>query len=62
METLKKLIDFIRQLPIVGKVISVIIIMLIVILLTFFSSGCALKFHADSMDNITVEHTVDSLD
>ncbi len=62
METLKKLISFIRQLPIVGKVISVIIIMLITILLTFFTSGCAFKFHADGLDNITLEHKVIPID
>ena len=59
METLKKLISFIRQLPIAGKVISIIVITLIAILLTFFSAGCALKFHADSLDNVTLEHNVD---
>ena len=61
METLKKLISFIRQLPIAGKIISVIIITLIAILLTFFSTGCALKFHADSLDNVTLEHNIEKL-
>ena len=62
METLKKLLSFLRQLPLAGKIISVIIITLIAILLTFFTSGCAFKFHADSMDNITLENKVKELD
>lgn len=56
METLKNLLSFIRQLPLIGKIISVVIISLITILLTFFTQGCALKFHADSMDNVTLEN------
>ena len=62
METLKKLIDFFRKLPITGKVISVIIIALISILLIFFPTGCAFKFHADSMDNISLESKVKQSD
>ena len=62
METLKKLISFIRDLSTPGKVISIVIITLVSILITFFSSGCAFKFHADSMDNITLENKVKQLD
>lgn len=62
MEILKQLISYIRQLPIAGKIISVIIITLIAILLSFFTSGCAFKFHADSMDNITLENKMKKID
>lgn len=62
MESLKKLISFIRQLPVAGKVISVLIFTLIAILLTFFTTGCAFKFHADSMDNITLENKVKDIE
>lgn len=61
METLKNLINFLLKLPIGGKVLSVIIITLVTILLLFFSSGCALKFHADSLDNLTLEHNIKDL-
>lgn len=54
MEQLKSLLNFIKSLPIVGKVISTIIVLLIFILFTFFS-GCAYKFHADGIDNVTRE-------
>lgn len=59
MEALKKLIAFISQLTFTGKIISVIIITLTVILLTFFSSGCAFKFHADRLDNMTLENQIE---
>ncbi len=50
-----KILNFIKNLSIAGKVISVIVITLISILVIFFSSGCAYKFHADNIDNITSE-------
>lgn len=46
-----KLKDFISGKPWYVKVIVIILAGIIV----YFSSGCAYKFHADSIDNVTQE-------
>lgn len=62
METLKKLVGILRQLSFPGKIISVIIITLVSVLIIFFNTGCALKFHADSMDNVTFDSNIKNID
>lgn len=42
METLQKLISFIKDLPIVGKVLSIIAIVIALVIMLFFSTGCGL--------------------
>lgn len=54
---IKTIIKFLQGLGIPAKVITVIVILLLSITVLFFMPGCAYKFHADKIDNITREIT-----
>lgn len=51
MEKKNKLIDFIKGKPWYVK----LLVILLAGLIAYFSSGCAYKFHADKIDNISRE-------
>lgn len=59
MDKLKFFTDIIKAIsnP-VGKIAFIVSFLIAVGISLFFGTGCAYKFHADSIDNVTQEFTV----
>lgn len=57
MDKFEKLKEFITGKPWYVK----ILILFLVAVLTYFSTGCAYKFHADNIDNVTQEFEIKKL-